>query len=107
MNGFILGLAIGLIIGLIIGASVGLSIMVLLVNAKESDAEMERTITIDEPNYKCKQNSMIDCKDTCCKFCLGSPDCSWACGGEPSTCGQGVEYWSAEEILERSLVRNM
>jgi hypothetical protein len=82
---------LGYIACLIIGGCSGMFITALLVAAKNGDQQGRPELKPKEPYYKCKTNVNRQCDDTCCKLCFGASECSWACEGEPSTCGMSVE----------------
>lgn len=45
----------------------------------------------DEPYYKCRTNTIKECGDMCCMFCLGANECKYACKGDPSNCGMQMK----------------
>jgi hypothetical protein len=44
----------------------------------------------DKMEYSCKTNAMKECRDQCCRSCLGKNECNWVCGNDPVKCGQSI-----------------
>ncbi|MCX7903262.1 MAG: hypothetical protein N2486_02015 [Caloramator sp.] len=77
------------VIGMMLGAIFGLFMFSIFSVSSDSDKKAEKMIS-DWVEYKCKVNTISECGNLCCWYCLGASECKFVCKGHPSECGQSI-----------------